>query len=416
MAGKLPAGMEWLEPIALLRALGLLTGILALAWLLLALILSIRLPGLDQPLSGMLGVWRVHHALGAASLLAALCHPLLLLLASAPQGPAPALALLQPSPEAWPLWSGWLALLLMLIFLAPSFQFFGRPRYQRWKLVHSLAGPAALVALVHGLALSNWLSPVQATVTWGLLGTCAAVAFVWRKGLSLWLVRRPYQIEHVEPLARGIVELKLSPLGRPLKFSAGQFAYLTPDIPGLAAGNHEEHPYTLSSAPAELPTIRVGIKALGDATNALQAVVPGSRVFLEGPYGRFPHDPVVGPQLWIAGGIGVTPFVSAARQLRLTGTHADIHLLFCANDSTRAIYLEELQDIASLVQGMQITPHFFAKEGYLSMDFLRQAVPDLLEREAYVCGPAPLIQLARSLLEEAGVLPAKLHIEAFDLL
>ncbi len=411
-----PGSLVFSDPATWLQPLGSLTGILALAWLLLALMLSIRLPGLDQPLGGMLGLWRVHHYLGAAALLSALLHPLFLLLASAPQGPGATLALLQPMPRAWPLWTGWLALGLMLLFLAPSFQFFGRPAYQRWKLLHLLAGPAALIALAHGIALARWLSPQQAIVTWGLLGSLAAVAFFWRKGLSPLLARRPFQIDRADVLANGVIELTLSPLRRTIEFTAGQFVYLTPDIPELEAGNREEHPYTISSAPAELPTIRIGIKSLGDASWALQSVAAGERVYLEGPYGRFLSDPAHRPQLWIGGGIGLTPFVSAARQLSHIQADCDITLIYCANDITRAYYLRELQHIAEAVDGLRVIPHFYLDQGYLNAAFLRQAAADLDKREAYVCGPVALIELTEELLTRLGTPRGAIHTEAFDLL
>jgi predicted ferric reductase len=400
----------------LLRFAGRLAGVAGLSWFLLAMLLSIRFAGLDGPLGGMLRVWRIHHRLGAASLLLLLAHPVLLALAAAADSPAAVLATLTPPWSFWPLWAGWAALILAMVFLAPSFAFFGSPDYQRWKALHALSAGAALLGIVHALALSRLLSPAQAVWLWGGLGAFAAFAFAWRKGLSRVLSRRPYRITANRRLARGVVELTLEPQGRPIAFEAGQFVYLTPLDPALAAGRGEEHPYSLSSAPRELPVLRIAIKDLGDASQALLDVAKGSLALIEGPYGRFLPPPGPEPALWIGGGIGLTPFVSAARALPPADGVVDVDLVYCANDASRAYFLDELNDVARNVPGFRVHPHFFEDEGRLASGFLSQRVPDLARRRAYICGPQPLIELARQLLHASGVPRRHITCEEFDLL
>lgn len=343
-----------------LRVGGKLSGILGLSCLLLAGILAVRVPGFDQPFGGLTRLWRLHHALGTASLLLLLLHPLLLAFAAAPAGASVASLTLLPPYSQWAVWIGWGALLAMMIYLAPTYSFFGPPVYQRWKRLHLLSGAALLLGTLHGFALNSVFTNGWDRVVWGGLGLVAMGAFLWRALISKRLAARAYRVAAVERLAHDVVELVLEPIDGPLAHRAGQFIYLTPRDPGLSAGRNEEHPYTISSAP-QAAQLRIAIKDFGDASHALQTVTPGSTAHLDGPYGRFFRHGVSEPELWLGGGIGLTPFVGRARELAESGRAVDICLVYCAQDASRAYFLGELESIAARVEGFRVVPHFFCR-------------------------------------------------------
>lgn len=398
---------------AWLRWLGRACAIVGLAWFLLAMALSVRLPRFDLALGGLLTLWRGHHLLGAASFVLLLAHPLLLALAAVPGGPQAVLATLTPPLAAWQVWAGWGALLGLMAFLAPSFSFFGAPDYQRWKLLHRLSGGVMALGVLHAVALPGLLAPSTAAWLWGAVAALAAAALLWRLVLSRWQARRRYRITRVAPLADRVVELTLA--GPPLRYDAGQFVYLAPLDPALPAGRGEEHPYSLVSAPHE-DVLRIAIKNLGDASAALMNVAEGSTATVEGPYGRFLPRRHHQPALWIGGGIGITPFVSAARGFAARGDAVDVHLVYCANDSGRAYYLDELEAIARQQPGFVVHPHYFAEQGPLDAGFLDARVPDFRQRASYVCGPGGLLALTEGLLRAEGVPRRRITMEEFDLL
>ena len=407
---------DWAEVVGVFDVLGRLCGIVGLLALLLAGTLSARLPRFDAFFGGLTRLWRSHHLLGGLSLLLLMAHPLLLALASAAGDPAAALELLFPGLRDWALWSGWLALLLMMLFLAPSFRFFGRPEYARWKRLHRLAGPAIVLALLHSAQYGRTLPEPLQTLLWGLLGLLALAALVWHFGLSKRFGRYRYAVARVIMVANNVVELVLEPAGkRRLHFEAGQFVYLTPFDRTLAAGHGEEHPYTLSSSPLD-PQLRIAIKDLGDASKAIQTIRPGSPVTIEGPYGLlFPPD--VSPrQLWIAGGIGITPFLARSRHLPRLGDEVDVCLVYCVQDEARARFLDELRQIAAELPGFRLIPHYFYRQGPLDASFLAEQVPGLPDRSLFLCGPEPLDRLARRLAVAAGIARRDIHSEEFELL
>jgi predicted ferric reductase len=408
------------SPGAVLNLLGRLTGIGGLAFLLVAAILSCRVPGFDRPFGGLTKLWQTHHKLGGVALLLLLAHPVLLALAAAEVSLSAAAQTLIPAGLQWPTLWGWLALLVMMVFLAPSFAFFGEPEYQRWRNIHRLAAVAVVAGLAHTFLVARTIAEPVNTVIWLVLAIAAVAAVAYRLVFSRGVGRLSYSVAEVARPAKNIVELSLDPRGQHLTHEAGQFVYLAPYDRTLAAGCGEEHPYTLSSAPGE-PCLRVAIKDLGDASRAIQRISLGSEVRIEGPYGDFFADSGPGTaEIWIAGGIGITPFLGRARHFaRLAeggGEDSDAHLVYCVQDEARAHFHDELRELADRLPGLRLTMHYFYREGPLRREFLDEHCPDFRERQAYTCGPNPLMNLAIDILTDADVPRDRIHSEEFQLL
>jgi predicted ferric reductase len=395
-----------------LAALARVSGVLGLAMILLAGALSVRVPGFDRAFGGLTRLWQVHHFLGFGGLVLVMAHVLLLAASALPISRTLPVEVLFPSLDSVDVWLGWLALAALMIFLAPSFKFFGPPDYQRWKWLHIITAPTALV-----LALAHTLLLTPDAAAWWAIGGLAVASVVWRRVGSRLISRQPYTITAVQPLAADVVEISLRPEGRAIGYAPGQFVYLTPNDPALAAGRNEEHPYTISSAPGD--SLRLGIKDLGDATHALQNVAVGTRVWIEGPYGDFLARlfPQRG-QLWLGGGIGITPFVGGARALKQaqSAPTESVHLVYLADSRERAYYREEIEAAAKDTAGLDVTEHYFQKEGPISAEFLAQNCPDFAQREVYICGPAPMLAHLRRLLRKQGVSRVRIHCEEFALL
>jgi predicted ferric reductase len=400
---------------ALLNVMGRLIGIWGLALLLVAAILCCRVPGFDQPFGGLTKLWKLHHLLGAIGFLLILIHPLLLAFAAAELSLNTAVNTLFSS-QASVLW-GWVALIALMLFMAPTFAFFGRPDYQRWKWMHKLSGVTVVFALVHTLMLSRTLPGLWGNLVWGLMALMALSAIGYRWIFSRWRGRLPYKVTEITHPANNVIELTLQPQRTHLKYQPGQFVYLTPFCPELASGHNEEHPYTLSSSPCE-PSLRIAIKALGDSSRALQNLAINTSVGVEGPYGRF-FDPQSSPEqaeLWIAGGIGITPFLARLRHHARLSRDVNVHLIYCVQDEGRLVFGDEIEQLCSTISGLCFTPHFFYRQGPLNSGFIQQHCPDFAHRNAYICGPVPLIDSSRRILTDAAVPLSRITTEEFVLL
>ncbi|MDX1552486.1 MAG: ferric reductase-like transmembrane domain-containing protein [Marinobacter sp.] len=408
-------GQGWLYSVAEM------VGVLALSAFLVAGMLSARIPGMDPWFGGLVRVWTIHRWLGFSAFMLVMVHVLLLAFATLSFSIGRSIETLFPPLSHWEVWAGWAAFVTMLIFIAPTLGFFGTLHYQRWKRLHLLSVPALVLALLHTLMLSSvaWV--------WWLYSALALAAIAWRKVLSPRLARKPYVVEGVDTLVRDVVELRLRPRGKGIRWHAGQFVYLTPMDRSLAAGYREEHPYTIASASGD-DELRIGIKAIGDATQALVNIKPGAEVRIEGPYGTFfettrfgrlksgPPEPQR-KQLWLAGGIGITPFVSGARE-KMTRADAgrDACLFYLANRPERAYYLDELVRIAEACDTFSVHAHYMNENGVVTRDYLARHCPDFAEREVYLCGPPGMIAHLRALFRHEGVPANRIHTEAFDFL
>ncbi len=406
---------DFSSPGAWLNTLGRLSGIWGLALLLVTALLCCRVPGFDRPFGGLTKLWHLHHQLGFLAFLLLLAHPVLLALAAVEVSMQAAVATLL-SPSAAVIW-GLLALLALMVFMAPTFSFFGDPEYQRWKWMHRLSGITVVFALIHTLMLNRTLPGLWGSLVWGLLAALALASISYRWLFSLWHGRQRYRVSKVEHTANNVVEISLHALERPLHYEPGQFVYLTPYDRTLANGFGEEHSYTLSSSPDE-PVLRIAIKALGDASHALQSITPGSEVTIEGPYGSFfpvPDSPPE-PELWIAGGIGITPFVGRLRHCVQSGSTLNVQLIYCVQDETRLLFGDELVALLDAIPGSHLHMHYFYREGPLSREFIEAHCPDFTRRTAYLCGPTSLITLAQSLLLQNGVATKQIVTEELVLL
>lgn len=415
--------VRWDSPHDVLATAGRLAGVAGLACLLVSACLSSRVPGFDRIFGGLTRLWQTHHLLGACAFLLLLAHPLLLAFARA-ESNSDARELLFPAGSSWALWSGWAGLLLMMIFLAPSFSFFGPPVYQRWKAIHMLAGPAIVFSLLHAFAYDRAIAPPWDYLVWGTLSALALAALGYRWIFSRWRLpgtaggRFHYRVTGVDTVSQGVVEIAFAPVSGAMRYEAGQFGYLTPYDRQLEAGYGQEHPFTISSSPHE-PDLRMTVKNLGDASRALQQIQPGSDVRIEGPYGAFFQDNSQADdldELWIAGGIGITPFLARARYLQTIGNTGRVCLIFCVQDEARALFLDELTQIAASMPAFSFHMHYFYKEGPLSREFIEQRCETPASRDVYICGPNPLLALGRSIASDTGVPFHRIHTEEFNLL
>ena len=174
------------------------------------------------------------------------------------------------------------------------------------------------------------------------------------------------------------------------------------------------HPFSLSAAP-DGGSLRITVKALGDFSGKIRRVRPGTRVVAEGPFGAFTEavrrrENVV----LIAGGIGITPIRALLEEMS-----GDVIVLYRVMHDDDIIFRDELEDLAS-ARGIDIrfvVGDHETDEGrdLLSPKHLQELVPDIVEREVYVCGPPAMTNAIRANVRHAHVPARFIHAERFAL-
>jgi predicted ferric reductase len=176
----------------------------------------------------------------------------------------------------------------------------------------------------------------------------------------------------------------------------------------------QSHPFSLSAVP-DGRSLRLTVKDVGRFSGGLSDLRPGTRVLTEGPFGRFTAG-LAGdrPALLIAGGIGITPLRCIFEELP-SGTE----LIVRAVSENELVLGDELDRVArgrgSRVHRLVGDHRDPAFADMMSADALRRLIPDLAERDVFVCGPPQMMQAVRTSLRAAGVKPRHIHWERFSL-
>ena len=241
---------------------------------------------------------------------------------------------------------------------------------------------------------------------------------VWRVGLPAWrTLRHQLRVTSVVPEAGGIVSVYLT--GRRLErlgVEAGQF--LSWRFLGRR-GWTRANPYSLSAAP-DGRSLRITVQAVGDGSAAAFSLTPGTRALVEGPYGRLSARARTRPKVALIGaGVGITPLRALAEGL----DYAPGDAVILQRYTSEPLFAPELAALASEkglrvlpLPGHRRSPGSWLGDGVGTVDdltALRYWVPDIADRDVYVCGPEHWTDLVRTTLTAAGLPEDRLHLETF---
>ena len=399
----------------LLRALGLLTGAAGTALWVMSLLLMLRFPAVERRFGGLERQYFAHHLTGTLAYLLLLLHPVLLVAAAWLSAPDAAAALAVPWRQPPALVAGWAALLGLMVMMIATF-FSGLP-YARWRQLHA----ASVVAFACGFMHVAGLLPAQGAA--GRLGALALV-LAMTAGVAAIALRhlldrgavgaREFRVEHVAHASPDTIEVTLAPprAAHALAFEPGQFVFVAFGRGTRYQGCGEYHPFTISSAPGA-PQFTLMVKALGDCTTRMQQLETGVIARVQGPYGAlFGDADFARPQLWLGGGIGITPFLSMAAALPADAAGVDLYYL--ARDATAAFGLDALHAAAARQPQLRVFPLLGCDDPQAVRAAVMAASAPLTAREVYLCGPPGMLQATLAWLADAGVPERQIHAERFD--
>lgn len=295
-----------------------------------------------------------------------------------------------------------------------------RLRYESWHLLHLYAYLGVGLALPHQLWTGQQFtdSPAKTVFWWTTWATAAAAVLCWRVAWPLWLnLRHQLRVTSVVDEGTGVWSVYLT--GRRLdrlSVEAGQFfnwRFLG------RTGWTRANPYSLSAAP-DGRSLRISVQAAGDGSSTTQALRPGARALVEGPYGRLSARTRTRPKVALIGaGVGITPLRALAEGLRYAPGEAVLVERF----THHPLFADEV-DTLSRERGLQVLrlpghrrhPDSWLGDGIGPADDLTALlhwIPDIAERDVFVCGPPYWTDLVRRTLSAAGHSPDRLHLETF---
>jgi predicted ferric reductase len=415
-----------LAPWALRKSLLYYTGVMSFMAMSVGVILALRLRVVERCVGGLDKHYRLHKWLGITAALFALAHWLskkykwLIDLGIYDKKdfatPAGTLGFFQHSNFFNPLkdfaedlgeWALYALLVLAVLALWKKFP------YRYFFKTHRILALIYLMLAFHTLILFgkiDWLTPVGILMSALLLiGIPAALISLFQKiGANHRASGKISQIHVHEDGKVTEVEVLLTTPWEGHK--EGQFAFVTFDT------REGHHPFTLSSSWKDDATLTFHIKQLGDYTRTLSHTLKvGDPVTVEGPYGRFDFAKHSGPQIWIAGGIGITPFLSRLEALAHAPhpSRQQISLFYSARTSDHAL-IERVQTL-TLQAGIPLHLAISGQNPALTARSIYENVPDFLKHTVWFCGSTGFGEaIKRGLLKE-GLPSRRFHQELFEM-
>jgi predicted ferric reductase len=399
-----------------LRYVGEMLGAEAVLMFSMALVLVTLIPAIESAFNGMDRVALWHKYLAVAGVLLMLVHP-----AFASAEPLPGLSSLTVLGTGLGSLAQLGLLLLTLWALAPSLsrtrwgaplKALARKSYSKWLSAHRLMGLFLIAAVAHGAMVDPVLEEsTTLRVVYLTTGGIGIAAYLYRELLARHVIHvYDYTVSEATHLNGNTLDVRLAPTATPLVYQPGQFLM-------VAFGGTfgwERHPFTIDSSPGD-PYLEVTIKASGDYTSMLHAgLTPGVPAKVVGPFGRFDYRQGGEEQVWIAGGVGVTPFLSWIRSL---GDDFDrrVEFWYSVEHESDALFHDEIQ--AAAAKHPTFHPHLAvtSRDGHLTA---QRAAADLEVGPStwvFMCGPPPMTAALQQGFEALGVPKDHVRFERFGI-
>lgn len=386
-------------------ALGLFTGTVAIVLMSWSFVLAVRLRWLEPLFGGLDRMYSVHRWSGVLAIGAMFLHVRL-------------------EPEVTGGFDGLLAgfketaldvvgMAEMAFYALVAISLVRWVPFRWWRLTHKLMGVPFAIAVFHTVTVEKPFSPGSGwSVALIVISLIGLLAWVWRVvGRDALRPGLPYRVVSAV-LHERTLELELSPLGRSLRHRAGRFAFVKMQLPGL----REPHPFTIASAPDDAH-LRFFVRDLGDWTEEVrQRDLIGALVHVEGPYGRFEPLPEErsGRIVWVAGGVGITPFLSVLTTLPTAAPAHDRPLLIYAVHRAQSAIASDVLRGAAAEGRIHLELVESAEGRRLDSALLDELVGgDLTNAHVAVCGPKGLVATVERTARRLGA--DKVESEDFDI-
>jgi predicted ferric reductase len=398
-----------------------LSGLLSIALMSLAMFLSTRPAWLETPLGGMDRVYRTHKWAGILGVSFAIAHWLveevvgkILKATIGREGRIPKeqftgfLEVMRDLAKDMGEWAFYVVLVMLAITLWKRFP------YKTWRLTHLAMPVIYLMLALHAVMLAPtdyWAQPVGI-----LLATLIAGGIYGALHSLVGRIGRKRQVNGaivaIEQPAPDVLTVRCQLCNGWRGHRPGQFAFVTFDAKEGA------HPFTIASADRDDRTITFQIKTLGDYTRTLgNRLEIGQAVKVEGPYGRFDmaRQDTNAQQIWIAGGIGVTPFLAWLDSLQQTPSQVSADLHYCTRDRANDPFVARLEASCAAVPGIRLHIHGAQQGETLSAADVAATQTGSRRSEIWFCGPEGLAEKLKHELGRIGQGRFRFHQEAFEM-
>ncbi len=402
----------------MLRAVGRLFGLLATYCALVQFVLMGRL-GWLEPIFGLDRLAIFHRRNGAATISFMLLHASIMVVTQHVFMGGVDILHVFTLPHVW---LATIALALFIMTVGLSIYIVRKHlKFEAWYVVHLFNYLAIVLIPWHQLTNGGdfLTNPAFANYWIALYLFTALNVMYWRFGMTIIkFVRHDFTVERVvkETPTATSVYIKARHLDK-FKAKGGQFVLVRfLERPFIL----QEHPFSLSRLP-DGKTLRLTIRQLGDFTNMIPQLKPGTKVWVSGPFGAFTHEQQrTNKILYIVGGIGITPIRSMIEDQARRGEKGNAVLLYGNRTVADTIFLDELTKLGRHIDMpihnvLSDQKGYTGETGFIDAEKIMRLVPDATSRDIFICGPPPMMFGIMKQLKGVGVPASQIHYERFSL-
>jgi predicted ferric reductase len=312
----------------------------------------------------------------------------------------------------------------LLITITSVFRKPLRMDYDVWRVLHDIFTLILVgTGLTHALLVGKYTAaPAMKTLLWFETALWILAALYIRVIKPLQQIRQPYKITEIREEVENAFTLVVEPQGFELPaFHPGQVAWLTVRRSPFSL---RRHPFSISSSVSNKKSFEFTIKELGDFTKTIRDLKVGETVYIDGPFGY--HEithPDYQSLVFIVGGIGIAPAMSALRSMADSKDPRPVTLIYGNNHLDHLVFDEELKQLEKVLPNFkkvivleEFRDDWKGYRGYITTDILRKELPNEYKKLNYfVCGPLPMMPAMRKIMRELEIPKNNVHFEQFNM-
>lgn len=399
-----PAAIDYSTNIAIANVVARVTAVAAISLFAFNVILSARLAIFERLFLGLDRTYRAHRLIGGSVLALLLIHAMAVTFKYSSSSLVGAYEFLKPGTNL-ALSIGSIALFVMISAVIVSVYI--KVKYQWFVTTQRVLGAMIIFGTYHSLFAkgSDLQLNLPLLLFLGAMEMSAIMVYLYRSIFhNSFKQEYQYTVDSVKS-DQGILDVWLKPVNGQISYSAGQFAFFKFDSQAV---DSESHPFSFGSGSAD-DRIRIVVKDDGDYTHKLFDIKAGDIATVEGPYGYFTLNRIKSAnQVWMAGGIGIAPFLSLAHSLP---SDRKATLYYCVATQAQAIFRNELEQIAAKSKNFKVITICSDTDGRIN----GKTMIDKSAGDYLLCASLPFMQSIKAQLIAEGIKASNIHYEEFGL-
>jgi len=371
-------------------------------------VLSSKIKWIEQGI-GLDVLFGVHRKIGIIALILIIAHPILFFISEKLQGYQTPMSVLKVL--------GVITLLLLLIIAGAALLSGVLPvRYETWKGIHQIGYAVFVLAFIHSFFIGSNLQRWPMRIAWIILAMIFIGILAYKLRQRSLMRRNPFTVAGVVQETYDTWSVHLE--GEHPPYNPGQFMIIQLLRDGKTS---EPHPFTLSSSPTG-DRLSISVKAVGDFTSTIGQTKTTDMAYIDMPYGVFSFLNFNAEDLvLIAGGIGITPFMSMLRYIHDKKLKKNVILLWGSKTEQDIAFRKELEKMEFEMSSFKVV-HVLSRQedwpgerGAIDAEKLKKYVDNFPSNQFFICGPPPMMRAVERTLRELGAPKNRIHYERFAL-